>query len=512
MASWKQIFHNSVFDTQEKYDLVMNHIILQGTEGYIAPQKEARLLARHKLFEVRNYGHKPYLYFRFVGVPPWLSWETGEQIMDSREETIFFRVVPPSEIDEFLNTIYQDPSMGGAAGYKTMYRHIVSKMQCLGITERKVNNFIKKMGVSRQVSSVAKTYPMKSFRPKRPLEQFQMDTALAKVPSGFVKSLSDSQFTMVTLVDIFSKRLWVKRIPNTQRITIENFLLEVFYNGDIPKKLQVDNAAEYRTKKFEKFLDSFSIERIINPSYRPQSNGFVERAHKTIKTRLYSTILLDIQNGVKEITIGELDSRLLEVQYSLNEMRHSVTKLSAFQVHRGFYANSGIAETNSAISPLTDIAENVYAEHIETQKLIRERRYDIVREAIDKKARITEMKFQRTKGVKLNEGDFVKIALVVQGAKGYNNVAVVRPFTKGILEGELQTTAMQYLDRRFTVETWSRKLYTVKFVLRNGNSSRVYLHSADGIPVQRASEWQQSGIKYEDHFPEWSLEKIDQFV
>lgn len=471
---------------------------------------QQRIVSKSNMFHVDHFANKPYLYYRYEGIPIWALFHIGgEQIVNVENTVVNFRVLPPSEVKAFVDSVYTSATHG-PSGYKVLYRYIVDTLNVLGVSERFLNDYNKRTGVSKQITGIAKTYTTRSFRPTRPLEQFQMDTALVKVPVGYAKGLKDSQFIILTIVDIFSKRLWVRRIPNTKRETIQNILEDVFLSGEVPQKLQTDNAAEFRNTTFKEFLDKYQVELIINPSYRPQANGIVERNHKTFKDRLYASILMEIKAGRSTIEQSMLDWKISEIVYSLNTTRHSVTKLTPFQVHYGVFEKKPLEISNTFANVNVIPSKEVYAEYLENLEVMRERRYDAVREIIDINAQKTEAKYMRTGGVNFAVGDTVKVALLFKGPKGYNNIEIVSPITRETVEGRHSTTAMRFLDRRFVVETWSEKTYVIKCVLKVGNVIRVYLHSEDEVPVLKKSEWTQTGgFKYEEWFPDWSLDKMN---
>jgi transposase InsO family protein len=113
---------------------------------------------------------------------------------------------------------------------------------------------------------------------------------------------------MQTVLDCFSRyawgRLFTSKVPVTAVQTLNNFVLPFFDEHNVKvKTVLTDNGREYCGRQdhhpFELFLQLEDIEHRTTQVRRPQSNGFVERMHRTLldehfrimgRTKFYESI------------------------------------------------------------------------------------------------------------------------------------------------------------------------------------------------------------------------------
>jgi len=113
---------------------------------------------------------------------------------------------------------------------------------------------------------------------------------------------------MQTVLDCFSRyawgRLFTSKVPVTAVQTLNNFVLPFFDDHSVKvKTVLTDNGREYCGRPdhhpFELFLQLEDIEHRTTQVRRPQSNGFVERMHRTLldehfrimgRTKFYESI------------------------------------------------------------------------------------------------------------------------------------------------------------------------------------------------------------------------------
>ena len=94
----------------------------------------------------------------------------------------------------------------------------------------------------------------------------------------------------VATIDYFSRYLVVKKLVNSESVTIIRHLEEVFYMIGIPQTLVSDNAPYFVGELFQKFLQRLDIEHVTSAPRCPQSNGEAERAVQTAKGLLSKNV------------------------------------------------------------------------------------------------------------------------------------------------------------------------------------------------------------------------------
>lgn len=115
---------------------------------------------------------------------------------------------------------------------------------------------------------------------------------------GPLPTTSDGYRYCVTMIDRFTR--WAEAIP-TKDITADT-VAKVLYEGWItrfgcPEKLTSDQGRQFESNLFKQLMVILGIYRIRSSPYHPQSNGKLERWHRTLKSalmaRLNSTSWID---------------------------------------------------------------------------------------------------------------------------------------------------------------------------------------------------------------------------
>lgn len=77
-------------------------------------------------------------------------------------------------------------------------------------------------------------------------------------------------------------------------------------------------------------LEEYKVQQIFSLPYKPQSQGQIERVNSTLKSKLFA--YMNDQRTRKYIDV------LQKVVFAYNNIVHSTTKQTPFQVHRGISA------------------------------------------------------------------------------------------------------------------------------------------------------------------------------
>lgn len=92
---------------------------------------------------------------------------------------------------------------------------------------------------------------------------------------------------LLTCIDRFSR--WPEAIPITNQ-TAETIAF-AFINGWIsrfgtPRKITTDQGRQFESELFQQLNQKLGIDRFRTTAYHPQSNGIIERFHRTLKNSL----------------------------------------------------------------------------------------------------------------------------------------------------------------------------------------------------------------------------------
>lgn len=86
-------------------------------------------------------------------------------------------------------------------------------------------------------------------------------------------------------MDIFSRFVWLRAIPSKSADVITKHLTLIFAKFGVPKIIQHDRGREF-DGHVKRLLRDFDIKDIKSRPYHPQSQGKVERMHKTLKQKI----------------------------------------------------------------------------------------------------------------------------------------------------------------------------------------------------------------------------------
>jgi len=146
------------------------------------------------------------------------------------------------------------------------------------------------------------------------------------------------------LIDIHSRFVCLRAIPDKQMTTIGSTLYEIFTSFGFPKIVQSDNGTEFVNSVLKQLFVKAKIDhRVITP-YHPRANGIAER---TVQTAV--STMKKLLEGVQE----DWDLAIPSVQFAMNTKVAAIHKSTPFSVLFGHNANefsdfSTVSETSSS--------------------------------------------------------------------------------------------------------------------------------------------------------------------
>ena len=132
------------------------------------------------------------------------------------------------------------------------------------------------------------------------------------------------------MIDVHSRFVLLKAIPDKRMETIAALWLEIFTTFGFPKIIQTDNGSEFVNHTVKKMLELSKIDhRLVSP-YHPRANGVAERAVQTA-----SQAIKKLLKGVKQ----QWDVYVPFVQFCMNQKISERHRLRPFSVMFGRQAN-----------------------------------------------------------------------------------------------------------------------------------------------------------------------------
>lgn len=91
----------------------------------------------------------------------------------------------------------------------------------------------------------------------------------------------------MTVIDLFSKFAWAFPLKTKESNLVVKHLDSLFKTFMlIPETLHSDNGGEFTSKEMKSFLEKLGINFVHGQSYKPQTQGCIERFNRTIKELL----------------------------------------------------------------------------------------------------------------------------------------------------------------------------------------------------------------------------------
>lgn len=220
------------------------------------------------------------------------------------------KIIPVDDIQKTLKEIYNDP-LTGYKGINTFYDYVKDKY--IGIKRSDIIDFLKSTS-SHTMNRQFRKRISKPIISKRPYERLQMDITELKKLSRSNKGIK----YFFIIIDHYSKYVWLYPMKKKSE-TYNN--IKQFIDNHKNKNISIiqsDNGLEFKDNKLKKLFKENKINHIFSSTYKPQTNGLVERFNRTIKSKIYQH--LTHTNGKKYIDI------LQDLVDNYNDTKHSTTK------------------------------------------------------------------------------------------------------------------------------------------------------------------------------------------
>jgi hypothetical protein len=154
--------------------------------------------------------------------------------------------------------------------------------------------------------------------PAQPFERYSVDL-IGPLP------LTDNHMRYICVsTDLFSKRTNGTALRTKEPDAVLAALKsEWLRNPHLPREILMDNGGEFKDVK--EYCESKGLKVSLSPAYHPQTNGECENRNRTLKSRLKLACKLE-----------NWDLFLPEAIHQMNSAKHSVTKVSPFQIETGY--------------------------------------------------------------------------------------------------------------------------------------------------------------------------------
>lgn len=226
------------------------------------------------------------------------------------------------QIQELLREYHVTP-LGGHQGVNRTFRRLTANNYHWHKMYSDVKKYIRNCEKCQKNKSTTKLkMPMIiTDTAHKPFEKVTLDIA-----GPFTPTENGNKY-ILTVIDDLSKFLIALPIPNQESKTVaKGFITNVICQHGIPNSILSDQGTNFMGQLFKNICKLLSIKKLHSTSHHPQSQGSVERVHRTLNEYLRSFINKDTDNW---------DDFLPYAAFTYNTTPHTATKLTPFELVYG---------------------------------------------------------------------------------------------------------------------------------------------------------------------------------
>lgn len=280
-------------------------------------QQKKRLKKKADQFELDANGH---IVLVVREVPSWARDPSGTKQLYHVRIPFNMRVVKESERMSVIKAFYADTQTNG---YSASSFHERVSHDFLGISRSDIEATLKTFEVHQMGMAKNSVKVVKPIVSEYPMQHWQMDL----IDMSQHHRLNGEVTFLLNVVDHFSKFAWSRPLKNKSVQNVASELQQIILQEGPPEILQSDNGGEFTGDKMQELVARFDIDHRFSLPYKPNTNGAVERFNGTLKEK--------IGHFLTDHSAKAYLPHLQQLVFSYNTAKHSTTKKTPFQVHRG---------------------------------------------------------------------------------------------------------------------------------------------------------------------------------
>ena len=229
------------------------------------------------------------------------------------------RVVLPEQVELILFNLHKDQS-GGHLGIESTYEKLKERYFWPQMYET-VRRYVKTCENCQKRGKPNRREPINPIPVGQPFHRIGIDI------KGPLPVTNNENKYIIVAMDYLTKWPEAKAIPNAKATTVAEFIYkDIICRHGVPEEILSDRGTSFINQVIDTLCEKFQTKHRLTSSYRPQTNGMVERFNRTIGECL-AKLLSDKEKQWDEY----LDSVLL----AYRTMKHETTGFTPFQLIYG---------------------------------------------------------------------------------------------------------------------------------------------------------------------------------
>ena len=200
------------------------------------------------------------------------------------------RLVIPRNIRGKILQICHDSPLSGHAGIDKTLARVTSRFFWPSLrtdVTKHVNQCVS--CAQRKTSPHLRPAPLMKFQtPRQPFERIAMDVV------GPLVTTNNGYKYILTVQDAATRYLEAFPMKNSTAETVaKHFIKGIILKHGTPRQLLTDLGTNFLSKLMKDICTTLQIDRLHTTAYRPQTNGSLERSHRTLKDLISHYITAD---------------------------------------------------------------------------------------------------------------------------------------------------------------------------------------------------------------------------